>query len=76
MGKQWSILKSHTVKYIIKIHFYYSYYLLLLLSLLLLLLLLLLSLLLLLLLLLSLLILYRSSFKECLNCRISCLFSS
>ena len=59
MGKQWSILKSHTVKYIIKIHFYYSYYLLLLL-----------------LLLLSLFILYRSSFKECLNCRISCLFSS
>ena len=58
MGKQWSILKSHTVKYIIKIHFYYSYYLLLLL------------------LLLSLFILYRSSFKECLNCRISCLFSS
>ena len=55
MGKQWSILKSHTVKYIIKIHFYYSYYLLLLLSL---------------------FILYRSSFKECLNCRISCLFSS
>ena len=35
MGKQWSILKSHTVKYIIKIHFYYSYYLLLLLLLLL-----------------------------------------
>ena len=61
MGKQWSILKSHTVKYIIKIHFYYSYYLLLLL---------------LLLLLLSLFILYHSSFKECLNRRISCLFSS
>ena len=57
MGKQWSILKSHTVKYIIKIHFYYSYYLLLLL-------------------LLSLFKLYHSSFKECLNRRISCLFSS
>ena len=26
MGKQWSVLKSHTVKYIIKIHFYYSYF--------------------------------------------------
>ena len=26
MGKQWSVLKSHTVKYIIKIHSYYSYY--------------------------------------------------
>ena len=35
MGKQWSVLKSHTVKYIIKIHFYYSYLLLLLLLLLL-----------------------------------------
>ena len=68
MGKQWSILKSHTVKYFIKIHFYYSYYLLLLLLLILLLLLLLL--------LLSLFILYHSSFKECLNRRISCLFSS